>query len=123
MPPGAQALKLAAGPDRPLAGTSHFVIRDSYGNAMSVTTTIESGFGSRVMVGGFMLNNELTDFAREPKSKDGRWVANRVEGGKRREAQCPTIVMRRGEPMLLIGSPGGSRIPGYVAQAQSESST
>ena len=49
VPPGAQALKLAAGPDRPLAGTSHFVIRDSYGNATSITTTIESGFGSRVI--------------------------------------------------------------------------
>lgn len=118
VPPGAQALKLATGPDRPLAGTSHFVIRDSYGNAMSITTTIESGFGSRVMAGGFILNNELTDFAREPQSKDGRWVANRVEGGKRpRSSMSPTIVMRRGEPMLLIGSPGGSRIPGYVAQA------
>jgi gamma-glutamyltranspeptidase / glutathione hydrolase len=117
VPPGAENLKLAMGTHRPLAGTSHFVVRDSYGNAISMTTTIESGFGSRVMVRGFMLNNELTDFSREP-TRDGKPVANRVEGGKRpRSSMSPTIVMRRGHPHLLIGSPGGSRIPGYVAQA------
>jgi gamma-glutamyltranspeptidase/glutathione hydrolase len=102
-------------PERP--GTSHVVIRDSYGNAASLTTTIETGFGSRVMVGGFLLNNELTDFSRAP-SRDGRPVANRVEAGKRpRSSMAPTIVMKDGEPVLLIGSPGGSRIIGYVAQA------
>ncbi len=102
-------------PDRP--GTSHVVIRDAYGNAASMTTTIETGFGSRVMVGGFLLNNELTDFSRAP-SRDGRPIANRVEGGKRpRSSMAPTIVMKNGKPVLLIGSPGGSRIIAYVAQS------
>ena len=102
-------------PERP--GTSHIVIRDSYGNAASMTTTIETGFGSRVMVGGFLLNNELTDFSRAPES-DGKPIANRVEGGKRpRSSMAPTIVLKDGEPVLLIGSPGGSRIIGYVAQS------
>ena len=102
-------------PERP--GTSHIVIRDSYGNAASMTTTIETGFGSRVMVRGFLLNNELTDFSRAP-SKDGRPIANRVESGKRpRSSMSPTIVMKDGEPHLLIGSPGGSRIINYVAES------
>ncbi len=98
-------------------GTSHFVIRDSYGSAVSMTTTIETGFGSRVMVRGFLLNNELTDFSRAPE-KDGKPIANRVEGGKRpRSSMSPTIVFdASGEPVLLIGSPGGSRIINYVAK-------
>ncbi|MCG8691729.1 MAG: gamma-glutamyltransferase [Minwuiales bacterium] len=102
-------------PDRP--GTSHVVIRDRYGNAASMTASIETGFGSRVMVRGFLLNNELTDFSRVPEV-DGRPVANRVEGGKRpRSSMAPTIVFGPdGEPFLLIGSPGGSRIINYVAQ-------
>ncbi len=101
-------------PDRP--GTSHIVIRDPYGNALSMTTTIETAFGSRVFVRGFLLNNELTDFDRAPKDGD-RLVANRVEGGKRpRSSMSPTIVMKDGEPYLLIGSPGGSRIINYVAK-------
>jgi gamma-glutamyltranspeptidase/glutathione hydrolase len=99
-------------------GTSHLVIVDGAGNAVSMTTTIESGFGSRLMVGGFLLNNELTDFAFEPE-RNGRPVANRVEGGKRpRSSMAPTIVLDAGgEPSLLVGSPGGSQIIGYVAQA------
>jgi gamma-glutamyltranspeptidase/glutathione hydrolase len=98
-------------------GTSHFVIFDGEGNAVSMTTTIETGFGSRVMVRGFLLNNELTDFSFRP-AVNGRSVANRVEGGKRpRSSMAPTIVLRDGKPVLLIGSPGGSRIIAYVAQA------
>ena len=97
-------------------GTSHFVIRDAEGNAVSMTTTIETGFGSRVMVRGFLLNNELTDFSFRP-DRDGRSIANRVQGGKRpRSSMAPTIVLRNGEPVLLVGSPGGSRIIAYVAQ-------
>ena len=99
------------------SGTSHFVIVDGAGNMVSMTTTIETGFGSGLMVGGFLLNNELTDFSFRPEV-DGRPVANRVEGGKRpRSSMAPTIVLEDGEPVLLIGSPGGSRIIGYVAQA------
>jgi gamma-glutamyltranspeptidase/glutathione hydrolase len=103
--------------DKP-PGTSHLVIVDAEGDAVSLTTTIESGFGSRLMVGGFLLNNELTDFSFLPQDH-GRPVANRVEGGKRpRSSMAPTIVFgadRR--PVLLVGSPGGSQIIGYVAQA------
>lgn len=98
-------------------GTSHFVIVDSYGDMISMTTTIETGFGSRVMTNGFLLNNELTDFSRAPE-RGGKPIANRVEGGKRpRSSMAPTIVLQDGQPVLLIGSPGGSRIIGYVAQA------
>jgi gamma-glutamyltranspeptidase/glutathione hydrolase len=102
-------------PERP--GTSHFVIVDAYGDMVSATSSIETGFGSRVMTGGFLLNNELTDFSRAPM-KDGKPIANRVEGGKRpRSSMSPTIVLRDGAPVLLIGSPGGSRIINYVAAA------
>lgn len=98
-------------------GTSHFVIADRYGNAVSMTTTIESGFGSRVMTGGFLLNNELTDFSFVPE-RDGKPVANRVEGNKRpRSSMSPTIVFRDGWPHLLTGSPGGSRIINYATQS------
>ncbi len=115
-PPRDHAFNFAptANPGRP--GTSHIVIRDAYGNALSMTTTIETFFGSRVMTRGFLLNNELTDFDRQPRDGD-RLVANRVEGGKRpRSSMSPTIVMKDGAPYLLIGSPGGSRIINYVAK-------
>jgi gamma-glutamyltranspeptidase / glutathione hydrolase len=105
------------GPDgeRPRQGTTHFVIVDRYGDMVSATTTIESGFGSRVMTGGFLLNNELTDFSFQPED-EGRPVANRVEGGKRpRSSMAPTVVLRDGEPVLLTGSPGGAAIIGYTA--------
>lgn len=99
------------------AGTSHFVIVDAAGNAVSMTTTIETGFGSRLMAGGFLLNNEMTDFSFLPE-QDGKPVANRVEGGKRpRSSMAPTIVLKDGKPVILIGSPGGSRIIPYVAWA------
>lgn len=96
--------------------TSHISIVDSYGNVLSMTTTIENGFGSRLMTpGGFLLNNELTDFSFRTHA-DGVPIANRLEPGKRpRSSMSPTIVMRDGEPILAIGSPGGSRIIGYVA--------
>ena len=83
-----------------------------------MTTTIENGFGSRLMApGGFLLNNELTDFS-FATHEDGRPIANRLEPGKRpRSSMAPTIVLRDGQPVLVVGSPGGSRIIGYVAQA------
>ncbi|WP_028954947.1 gamma-glutamyltransferase [Sulfitobacter sp. 20_GPM-1509m] len=100
-----------------LPSTSHISIVDSYGNVASMTTTIENGFGSRLMVRGFLLNNELTDFSFRTHS-DGLPIANRLEPGKRpRSSMAPTIVMKDGAPVLAIGSPGGSRIIGYVAQA------
>jgi gamma-glutamyltranspeptidase/glutathione hydrolase len=97
--------------------TSHISILDQYGNALSMTTTIENGFGSRLMSNGFLLNNELTDFSFRSHA-DGVPIANRVEPGKRpRSSMAPTIVRQEGAPVLVIGSPGGSRIIGYVAQA------
>lgn len=100
-----------------LPSTSHFVIVDKQGNVVSMTTTIENGFGSRLMTNGFLLNNELTDFSFKTHD-DGTPVANRVEPGKRpRSSMSPTIVMKGGKPLLAIGSPGGSQIIGYVAQA------
>ncbi len=100
-----------------LPSTSHFVIVDAAGNVASMTTTIENGFGSRLMVRGFLLNNELTDFSFR-SHVDGVPIANRVEPGKRpRSSMAPTIVMKDGAPVLAIGSPGGSRIIGYVASS------
>ena len=96
--------------------TSHISIVDQYGNALSMTTTIENGFGSRVMVRGFLLNNELTDFSFRTHM-DGVPIANRLEPGKRpRSSMAPTIVLKDGAPVLVVGSPGGSRIIGYVAK-------
>lgn len=100
-----------------LPSTSHISIVDAQGNALSMTTTIENAFGSRLMVRGFLLNNELTDFSFRTH-RDGVPIANRLEPGKRpRSSMSPTIVMRDGAPVLVIGSPGGSRIIGYVAKA------
>jgi len=99
-----------------LPSTTHFSIVDSQGNAVSITSTIENGFGSRLMTNGFLLNNELTDFSFRDQ-KDGKPIANRVEAGKRpRSSMSPTIVMKDGKPALVVGSPGGSRIIGYVAK-------
>jgi gamma-glutamyltranspeptidase/glutathione hydrolase len=102
-------------PERP--GTSHISIVDGDGNALSMTTTIENGFGSRLFVRGFLLNNELTDFS-FATHEGGYPIANRVEPGKRpRSSMSPTIVRRDGAPVLVVGSPGGSRIIGYTALA------
>ena len=96
--------------------TSHISIVDSYGNALSMTTTIENAFGSRLMVRGFLLNNELTDFS-FASHEGGRPIANAVAPGKRpRSSMAPTILRRDGHPVLVLGSPGGSRIIGFVAK-------
>ncbi len=101
-----------------IPATSHISIVDGEGNALSMTTTIEAGFGSGIMVRGFLLNNELTDFSFR-RERGGRPVANRVQGGKRpRSSMAPTMVFgRTGRLMLVAGSPGGSRIIGYVTLA------
>jgi gamma-glutamyltranspeptidase / glutathione hydrolase len=119
----AQALPgLPAGaPSEPLQpehGTSDFAIVDAQGNAVSVTTTIEYEFGAHVMVDGFLLNNELTDFALAP-TRDGKPLANRVQAGKRpRSAMAPSIVLdSNGHLKAVVGSAGGSNIPGYIIQA------
>lgn len=116
-PPWREAQLWAPDESAELPGTSHVSIIDADGNAVSLTTTIESAFGSQIMVDGFLLNNELTDFSFRPEV-DGRLIANRVQPGKRpRSSMAPTIVLdENGEVVLVLGSPGGSRIIGYVAQ-------
>ena len=116
-PNGAQALRLAPGDDEKGLSTSHVSVIDAMGNALSMTTTIESAFGSRLMVHGFLLNNQLTDFSFKPDD-EGTPVANRIEAGKRpRSSMAPTLVFDgSGRVVMALGSPGGSRIIGYVAK-------
>ena len=104
-------------------GTSHITVADKYGNVASMTTTVESAFGSFHMVDGFILNNQLTDFAANPRDDDGNLVANRVSPGKRpRSSMSPTLVLRPGtdgRPAALeaaLGSPGGSVIIQFVVK-------
>ncbi|WP_419147944.1 gamma-glutamyltransferase [Pseudoalteromonas 'SMAR'] len=100
-----------------LPSTTHVSIVDDQGNAISMTSSIEMAFGSTVMVNGYLLNNQLTDFALSPKVGD-KWVANRVEPKKRpRSSMSPVMVFNKdGSLKLIVGSPGGSRIINYVAQ-------
>ena len=102
-------------PTRP--STSQISIVDAAGNAVSFTSSIEGAFGSRLMVRGFLLNNQLTDFAFSPE-RDGRPVANRVEPGKRpRSSMAPTLVFDpQGSLAMVVGSPGGSTIIAYVVK-------
>jgi len=95
-------------------GTSHFAIVDARGHWLAMTSSIEDAFGSRLMINGVMMNNQLTDFSFVPE-QDGLAVANRVAAGKRpRSAMSPTFVLdAAGQPVLSVGSPGGSRIIGF----------
>ena len=100
-----------------LPSTSHMVAVDRNGNAVSMTSTIEFEFGSKIFVHGFLLNNQLTDFSLNPMDASGQPVANRVEAGKRpRSSMAPMIVLKQGELFMLAGSPGGSAIINYVAK-------
>ncbi len=97
--------------------TTHLVALDRQGNGVSMTSTIESEFGSKIFVRGFLLNNQLTDFSLSPHDPEGRPVANRVEPGKRpRSAMAPMIATSGGKVTLLAGSPGGSAIINFVAK-------
>jgi gamma-glutamyltranspeptidase/glutathione hydrolase len=99
--------------------TSHISVVDAEGNAVSMTTSVEYFFGSKMMVDGFMLNNQLTDFSFVPE-ENGKKIANRVEPGKRpRSSMAPFLVfdVKTREFIMAIGSPGGSRIIDYVARA------
>ncbi|MRH77142.1 gamma-glutamyltransferase [Spiribacter sp. C176] len=98
--------------------TSHFSVIDSSNNAVSMTSSIEMPFGSRLMVGGFLLNNQLTDFRFDPLAANGQPHPNRVQPGKRPlSSMSPVIALNsEGLPELVIGSPGGTRIIGFVAQ-------
>lgn len=101
------------------AGTSHFVVVDARGNAVSMTTTVESVFGSGRMAAGFFLNNQLTDFSFSPTGPDGAPVANAVAPGKRpRSSMSPVIILdREGRLVGALGSPGGPSILAYNAKA------
>jgi gamma-glutamyltranspeptidase / glutathione hydrolase len=117
-PPGARGA-VQSGQAFEVPSTSHFVVVDGQGSIACMTTSIEFGFGAHVLAGGFLLNNQLTDFAFTP-TRDGRPVFNAVEAGKRpRSSMSPVIVFEQatGKPVLAVGSPGGSRIVGYVVQA------
>ena len=104
-----------------LPATTHLSIIDTEGNAVALTSSVEAAFGSRIMVHGFLLNNQLTDFSFSPE-KDGRPVANRVEAGKRPlSSMAPTIIYDKGKDgagrvVAILGSPGGSQIINYVAK-------
>jgi len=112
-PPGAPAR--TAAPSGEVPSTTHFVTIDSAGNIASMTSTVEGLFGSQLIAGGFVLNNELTDFTFAPE-EDGAPVANRVEAGKRPlSSMSPTIVYDAGgKPVLALGSAGGKRIIMHV---------
>jgi gamma-glutamyltranspeptidase/glutathione hydrolase len=119
-PPAGDPATLQRGTDATVeaSGTSHFVVRDRDGNIVSMTTTVESLFGSGRAIGGFFLNNQLTDFSFRPVV-DGVPVANAVAGGKRpRSSMVPMIVLdRERRPVAALGSPGGSSILAYNAKA------
>lgn len=114
-PPGAEKLARADAPYAEEYGTSHIAVVDRAGNAVSYTSTIESGFGSGLMVGGYFLNNELTDFDMQAE-QGGRLVANRPDSGKRpRSSMSPTLVFGPdGKLKLVVGAAGGVTIPAQV---------
>lgn len=124
--PGGQTTSFAPMPTQTEYGTSHISVVDAQGRAVAMTTTIEAAFGARRMVstdpsrpGGFLLNNELTDFSQAPADAQGRPIANRVEPGKRpRSSMSPTLVFDKATGQLLMsgGSPGGALIIHYTAK-------
>ncbi|MGE2720008.1 gamma-glutamyltransferase family protein [Mycolicibacterium celeriflavum] len=121
--PGEFGPPTSPAPPVPEHGTSQVSIVDSQGNAASLTTTVESAFGSFHMVDGFILNNQLTDFSAEPTGPDGAPVANRIQPGKRpRSTMAPTLIFDEGRPgqhgplSAVLGSPGGAVIIQFVAK-------
>jgi gamma-glutamyltranspeptidase / glutathione hydrolase len=124
--PGGIQSSFAPMPEQPEYGTSHISIVDSQGNALAMTTSIEDGWGARQMVnrgqgltGGFLLNNELTDFSFSPTDSQGALIANRVQPGKRpRSSMSPTLVFDRDTSQLVLsaGSPGGAYIIHFVTK-------
>jgi gamma-glutamyltranspeptidase/glutathione hydrolase len=119
LPPGLAKKTFGVDATHEVPGTTQISIIDDDGNALSMTATIESAFGSHLWAAGFLLNNELTDFSFEPVDAEGNAVANAVAGGKRpRSSMAPTIVLdSEGTPEIVTGSPGGSQIILYVVKA------
>ena len=118
VPPGSEDVERADAASPELASTSHLSVIDSRGNAVSFTTSVERTFGSRLMAAGFILNSQLTDFSFASTDAHGP-VANRVQPGKRpRSSMTPTLIFdENGELVAALGSPGGPRIIGFVAQS------
>ncbi len=128
LPGQPQGAKLAFAPHavQPEAGTTHLSVIDDQGHTVALTSSIEAAFGSRILAdggtglpGGYLLNNQLTDFAFQPRDAAGRTVANRVQPGKRpRSSMTPLLVFDRanGQLVMALGSPGGSAIPHYTAK-------
>jgi gamma-glutamyltranspeptidase/glutathione hydrolase len=124
--PGGVKSSFAPSPEQPEYGTSHISIVDAQGHALAMTTSIEAAWGSHLMVnrgaglsGGFLLNNELTDFSFTPTDGKGNPIANRVEPGKRpRSSMSPTLVFERdtGRLVMSVGSPGGGYIIHFTAK-------
>ncbi|AHL76248.1 gamma-glutamyltransferase [Stutzerimonas stutzeri] len=124
--PGEMPVAFASQPTQPEYGTSHISIVDDQGNALAMTTTIEQAFGARLLndggtglPGGYLLNNELTDFSFEPRDAQGQPIANRVEPNKRpRSSMSPTLVFNAAGDQLLasVGSPGGAAIIHFTAK-------
>lgn len=119
LPPDADKRAFGIDATQENVGTSHLSVVDAEGNTVSLTTTIEGAFGSGVFAGGFLLNNQLTDFSFRPADESGTPIANRVEGGKRpRSTMAPTIVFDEKENVFAtLGSPGGSRIILFVMKS------
>jgi len=125
-PPGAAPSAHATMPEQPEHGTSHISVVDGEGRAVALTTSIEAAFGARVMAdggsglpGGYLLNNQLTDFSAAPADAAGRPIANRLQPGKRpRSSMSPTLVFdgRDGRLLMTLGSPGGPAIIHFVAK-------
>ncbi len=124
--PGGTPWAYAPMPEQPENGTSHISVLDAQGRAVAMTTTIEAAFGARLMAdggtglpGGYLLNNQMTDFSATPADAQGRPVANRIEPGKRpRSSMSPTLVfdLRDGRLLMSLGSPGGPAIIHYTAK-------
>jgi gamma-glutamyltranspeptidase / glutathione hydrolase len=124
--PGVMPVALASMPDQSEHGTSHISVVDAQGGAVALTTSIEAQFGARLMSdggtglpGGYLLNNQLTDFSFTPADEQGRPVANRVQPGKRpRSSMSPTLVFdaRDGRLLMTLGSPGGAAIIHFTAK-------
>ena len=117
-PPGSEGFARADAAAPEFTSTSHLSVVDAQGNAVSFTSSVERAFGSRLMAAGFILNNQLTDFTFAPTSEHGP-VANRVQPGKRpRSSMTPTLIFDEADRLVAaLGSPGGSRIIGFVAQS------
>lgn len=118
MPPDWDGALYDEGENLDQPGTTHISVIDKEGNVVSMTSSIEGAFGSHLMANGYLLNNQLTDFSFNPLNDQRKFVANMVEPRKRpRSSMSPTIVFdASGEPVLVLGSAGGSRIVGHVLQ-------